>query len=50
MDARIARYLDETKGFKPARHELADDERQEIERRCEAMMRRYGYVPKPRPA
>ena len=50
MEARIARYLDETKGFKPTRHALADDERREIETRCEAMMRRYGYAPGPRPA
>lgn len=48
MEARIARYLDETNGAKPARYALADDERREIETRCEAMMRRYGYAPEPR--
>jgi hypothetical protein len=49
-EAGIARYLDETKGFKPARHTLSDDERREIETRCEAMMLRYGYASKAPPA
>ena len=45
VEARIARHLAETRNYVPARHELAEGERREIEARCAPMMRRYGYLP-----
>ena len=44
MEARVARYLEAAGDFKPARYTLAEDERREIEMRCQSTIRQYGYL------
>ena len=45
VEAIMTRHLAGTKNYAPARRELADAERAEIEAQCAPMMRRYGYLP-----
>ena len=40
---RIDQYLRQTDGYETNKYTLSDEDRREIEERCGAVMRRYGY-------